>query len=191
MIRGMDGDPRPVTRLLARLRGGDPLAADELLALVHDELHALARSAMRRQGANHTLQPTALLNEAWIRMAGSGGELRDREHFLATAARTMRTVLVDHTRRRRAAKRDAGGERAPLEAVVLEWETDQLDLLALDEALAELETLGPELVHLVELRFFAGLTHPEIAAATGASLRRVERDWAFARDWLRTKLETD
>ena len=177
-----------VTRLLHRMRGGDEQAADELLPLVHDELHRLARGAMAGQRASHTLQPTALLHEAWLRLVGADGELRDQEHFLALAATAMRSVLVDHARRRGADKRGGGAEREQLEGLVLAAEEREIDLLALDEALEELAQAEPLLAKLVELRFFGGLGHERIAEHLGRSLRSIERDWAAARDWLRMRL---
>jgi len=188
MVEASGADPREVTALLRRLRDGDGEAADELLPLVHTELHRLARRAMAGRRPDHTLQPTALLNEAWIRIAGDSSEVRGREHFLALAATVMRSVLVDHERRRRAQKRGGGAERVELDGLLLECQTRSLDLLALDEALDELARADPHLTEIVELRFFGGLDHGSIADLLGSSLRTVERDWAAARDWLRQRL---
>ena len=176
------------TVLLQRLRDGDAGAADELLPLVHAELHDLARRAMGRQRADHTLQPTALLNEAWIRLTERPGDYEGRSHFLGVAARAMRTILIDHARRRRAAKRSSGGERIELDALLQPYEERAIDLVALDGALEELAQVDAELVHLVELRFFAGLTHEDIAQARGCSVRTIERSWSTARSWLRHRL---
>lgn len=183
-------DAARATVLLRRLRGGDTSAAEELLSLVHAELHELARRAMGGQHPGHTLQPTALLNEAWIRLTESPGDYEGRSHFLGVASRAMRTILVDHARRRRAAKR-SGGERVPLDSLVEPYEDRALDLLGLDEALRDLGEVDPELVQLVELRFFGGLTHEEIAGARGCSVRTVERAWSTARSWLRQRLGSE
>ncbi|MEO0650594.1 MAG: ECF-type sigma factor [Planctomycetota bacterium] len=182
-------EAQEVTQILGRMRAGDPQAAEQLLPLLQAELRRLAERAMAGQRPDHTLQPTALLHEAWIRVAGAPGEVHGREHFLALAATAMRSVLVDHARRRRAEKRGGGAGRESLDGIVIEWEDRALDLVALDDALEQLGGLDPALVRVVELRFFAGLAHPAIAEAEGRSLRSVERDWAVARDWLRQRLE--
>ena len=185
----MDADHR-ATRLLQRFRSGDPEAGRELLPLIYEQLHRLAERQMRRQGQEHTLQPTALLNEAWVRIAKSGAHAKDRAHFLQLAAQTMRTVLVDHARRRRAGKR--GGER--LRVTLNEGSAEAipafeaLDYLDLDEALVGLQELDQQLTRIVELRFFAGLTIEETAALMEVSDRTVERGWRTARAWLAQRL---
>ena len=176
-----------VTRILNSYSPEDPKAAEELLPLVRTELHRLARNAMAGQPSGHTLQPTALVNEAWLKLAGLGA-IEGREHFLALAAAAMRSVLVDHARRRRAAKRGGGAQREALEGLVLEYEERAIDLVALDEALTELAEVEPRGARIVELRFFGGLDHPAIAQLLDRSLRSVERDWATARAWLRHRL---
>ena len=186
-------EAQPVTRLLRRMRDGDSLAADELLPLVYEELRALAARAMGQRSAGHTLQPTALVNEAWLRFAGDGEapEFQNRAHFLGVAARAMRSVLVDHARRRGAAKRVTGRERVPLEHVLDLFEEHTSDLLALDEALTRLTTMDPELGRIVELRFFGGLSVEETAHALDCSEATVVRGWRVARLWLKNDLEPD
>ncbi len=176
------------TRLLNRLGDGDPKAAEELSPLIHRELWELASFVLQGPGARATLQPTELVHEAWIRFAGKEAHFENRHQFFALAAKVMRSVLVDHARARNAHKR-GGGERA----ITLAEEAGitaghDLEVLDLDEALKRLEAMDPELSQLVELRFFAGLSHPEIAGLTGVPLRTVERRWQLARAWLRGEL---
>ena len=182
-------DPH-TTLLLNRLARGDAAAADEVLPRVYDELRDIAGAYMRRQGPASTLQATALVNEAWLRVAGAGElDFGCRSQFLALAARAMRSVLVDAARARAAEKRGGGAQRVTLfESIGADGPTD-VDLLALDEALEALSERDPEAVRVVELRFFGGLSHPEIADATGSSLRTVERRWWLARAWLRGELQ--
>jgi len=148
-----------VTRLLSALGQGQRSAMDELLPLVYDELHELATSAMRHARPGHTLQPTAVVHEAYARLVGSDGSVfESRDHFLAVAARAMRSVLVDHARRRGSLKRRGPGERVELTDTVAGYEERGLDLLAVEEALQRLATFDPDLVRVVELLYFAGLT---------------------------------
>lgn len=177
------------TRLLRRISAGDRRAAEELLPLLYDELHRIARQSMGGPGAAPTLQPTAVLNEAWLRMeqAGSGG-WEDRNHFLGVAARAMRSVVVDHVRARASHKRGGAHQRVDLDQALGRWEDTTTDLLELDKALDDLEQLDPSLARIVELRFFAGLPSSEIAAILSVSTRTVERGWATARSWLYLKL---
>ena len=185
-------DVGPVTRLLQRMSDGDARAADELLPLVYEELHALAARAMGQRAAGHTLQPTALVNEAWLRLAGpADGGFANREHFLGVAARAMRSALVDHARRRGSAKRAGGRERVPLEHVLELFEEHSSDLLALDEALTRLAAMDPELGRIVELRFFGGLSVEETAHALVCSESTVVRGWRVARLWLQGELASD
>jgi RNA polymerase sigma factor (TIGR02999 family) len=191
-VPAMDADRRThVTQLLARLSHGDAAAAAELLPLMYGDLHQLARDAMRGQPPGHTLQPTALVHEAWLRLAGGaqGAEWSDRKHFVAVAARAMRAVLVDHARRKQAEKRGGGRERVPLDDVADLFEERVPDVLALDEALARLGAMDEELGRLVELRFFAGLSVEETARALDVSEPTVVRGWRVARAWLSRELE--
>ena len=182
---------RAVTRLLRAWSAGDAHASDELVRLVYDELRRQARIALRREGEGHTLQPTALVHEAWLRL----GDQRDarwesRAQFFAVAAQAMRRVLVDHARTRRALKRGAGAVQVSLgDADRAASAHDVVDVLALDDALARLAVLDPEKARLVDLRYFAGLSIPEAAAALGVSPATVGREWAVARMWLRRELE--
>ena len=178
-----------VTRLLAAVRAGDDTAVDRLFPLVHDELRAIAARLLRREAPGHTLEPTELVHEAYLRLAGAGpGDAANRPHFLGIAARAMRHLLVDHARRRKAAKR--GGGLIPLrvtsEQIGVDLGSD--DLLALDEALDRLGELEPRLRQVVECRFFGGLTEDETAATLGVTSRTVQRDWAKARAWLYKEL---
>ncbi len=180
--------PGEVTLLLQRAREGDERAGEALLSLVHGELRRLAQSAFSSAPPGHTLQPTALVHEAWMRLARSEGGWQDREHFYAVAARAMRSVLVDHARRRGALRRQAPGARVELDGVVASFEERAGDLAALDAALEELAARDQELARIVELRFFGGMQHPAIARVLGVPLRRVERGWSTARAWLLTRL---
>jgi len=177
-----------VTRLLRRMDSGDDRAAGELMPLVHSELHAIARRLMHDQRVGHTLQATALLNEAYVRLVGEGvSEFADKRHFLKVAAAAMRTVLVDHARRRDARKRCGDQQREAFEGIdelAAVFEERAWDLLALDEALGQLAQVDEELARIVELRFFAGLENSEVAEVLGCSTRTVERGWATARAWL-------
>jgi RNA polymerase sigma factor (TIGR02999 family) len=149
-------DPGVTTRLLRRMIDGDASAATELLPLVYRELHVIAERLMAGERREHTLQPTALIHEAWLRLMG-GADLsyEDRGHFLRVAARAMRRVLVDHARARKTAKRGEGRAPVPLPEALAGWEQDQTDLLALDEALERLAERDEQLLRVVELRFFA------------------------------------
>lgn len=182
-------DEQRTTRLLKRLANGDKAAGEELLPLVYTQLHQLAAAHMAGERRDHTLQPTALVHEAWLRLQGAEGEgWGGRAQFFAVAGRAMRRALIDHARRRNARKRDGGGEREPLDVALELFSEGGPDLLELDEALERLEALDPELVRLVEQRFFAGATHEEIARASGVSTRTVERSWKTAQTWLRAHL---
>lgn len=179
-----------VTRLLGALGRGQRSAMDELLPLVYDELHDLAALAMRSARPGHTLQPTAVVHEAFVRLVGGdGGAFESRDHFLAVAARAMRSVLVDHARRRGSLKRRGSGERVELTDTVAGYEERGLDLLAVEEALERLATFDPDLVQVVELLYFAGLTAEEAGRVMGCSSRTIERDWRTAKAFLRATLE--
>lgn len=181
------GTPGSVTRLLARLREGDGAAADALYPLVYDDLRRAARALLRRERPGHTLSPTALVHEAFLRLAG-GAHAESRAHFVGIAARAMRQALVDHARRRAAAKR--GGDACP---VTLGDDLpgdvpDVTELIALDDALDRLDARNPRLRQVVECRFFGGLTEGETATALGVTVRTIQRDWRAARAWLYKEL---
>jgi RNA polymerase sigma factor (TIGR02999 family) len=177
------------SRLLARVAHGDEAAAAELLAELYDELRRIAHGCMADERSDHTLQPTALVHEAYVRLfAGGAPELEDRVHFVRLAARAMRNVLIDHARARHAAKRGAGQPREALDHTLAALEEGTCSALDLEPALQRLERLDAELARLVELRFFAGLTLPDIAALEGVSVPTLERRWRVARSWLRGEL---
>ncbi|MFZ4574972.1 MAG: ECF-type sigma factor [Phycisphaerales bacterium] len=177
-----------VTRLLGEASQGRPLAVEELVPLLYDELRRIAQNQLNGQGAQ-TLQATALVNEAFLRLVGrQGAGYENRQHFFFAAARAMRDILVEQARRRLALKRGGGAAREPIELVEVSIDEPSEDLLPLNDALTELEAEAPEKARLVMLRYFAGLTMEEVAAATGTPLRTLERDWRFARAWLHTKL---
>ena len=184
----------PVTLLLDRVNRGDRGALDELVPLVYDELRRKAAAYMSRPGnAGHTLQPTALVHEAFARMVGSGGENAGRwqtsRHFFHAAAEVMRQVLVDHARRKGAAKRGGKLRRVDLDAVDVEAADDETDWEALDRALSELKAMDDRRYQVVMLRYFAGLSDPQIAESLEVSQRTVERDWTTAKAFLRGRVE--
>lgn len=185
------GDETEISALLERLREGSPEAHAELFERLHGELQRIADALFRRQPAGHTLEPTALVSEAWLRMAGSARAYNDRAHFLAVAARAMRQVLVNHGRDRAALKRGGGRARQRLTVIQpVAHEGDpaargaEVDLLALDEALDRLRRLDPRQAQIAELRFFSGLSTREVAEVLGVSTRTVELDWKMAKDQL-------
>ena len=189
-MSGQRQSSEDVTQLLVRWEGGDRAALDALMPLVEQELRQLARSYLRRERGGHTLQPTALVNEAYLKLVDQrDARWQSRAHFYGVAAQLMRRILVDHARARHAQKR--GG---PQYAVTLS-EADRvssqpaLDILAVHEALEELAALDPQQARVVELKFFGGLTIEETAEALNVSHATVERDWKAARAWLRRKLE--
>ena len=162
----------------------DPETAEDLTPLVYHELRRIAAAYMRRERPGQTLQPTALVHEVYLRLAGAGTPWRDRRHFVAIAARSMRQILVEHARARGAQKRWAGLDRVPLsESLAVSADPEGM-LPALDEALTRLERLDPELTRIIELRFFAGLSIEDAADALGMSPATLKRRWALARAWL-------
>jgi RNA polymerase sigma-70 factor (ECF subfamily) len=180
------------TAILARVRQGDASAAAELLPFVYDELRALASGFFRRQNPNHTLQPTALVHEAFAKLAGWSDEWESRAQFLAVAAKAMRQVLADHARSKRAAKRGGGRGRVTLSGLATPpVEPTPIDLIALDEALAELSALSPRQGQIVEMRFLAGLDEREIAHVLGVTTRTVQREWRIAKAFLRAALSVE
>lgn len=181
-------DPR-VTLLVQNLDLADRSQAEELLELVYKELRVLASQHMQREKAAHTLQPTALVHEAYLKLVGGQKiDWQSRAHFFGIAARSMRQVLVDHARKRNAAKRGGGLKHVTLHSDVLADSDDGCDILDLHGALERLATMDPQLSKLVEVRFFAGLTLDEAAVALGVSRRKVAKDWSVARLWLMREL---
>jgi RNA polymerase sigma-70 factor, ECF subfamily len=180
--------PHNVTELLRAWGGGDDEALALVTPLVHAELRHIARRHMRGERKDHTLQVTALVNECYLRLADARHvHWQDRTHFLAWASRVMRRVLVDFARERRADKRGGGAEHVPLDDGRPSPSPDR-DLVALDDALAALAVLDERKARVVELRFFGGLSHDEVAAVLGVSAKTVMRDWQLARAWLLDQL---
>lgn len=178
-----------VTVLLKRLTKGDRQAFDELLPLILGELRRLARHYMRNEPSGHTLQPTALINEAYLRLAGFDRmDWQSRSHFVGVAASVMRQILIDYARRRRAARRGGGEAAEELKEHFLSAQQSR-ELIALDDALAALAKMSPRQAKIVELRYFGGLSVEETAEALGLSPITVKRDWALARAWLRKQLD--
>jgi RNA polymerase sigma factor (TIGR02999 family) len=180
-----------VTRLLDAAASGDRKAAADLLPLVYDELRQLAAVRMAAEAPDQTLQPTALVHEAYLRLVGpaDGAKWDHRGHFFAAAAEAMRRILVDHARRKAADRHGGGRARIDLDPDLAPARETREDLIALDEALDRLAAQDPIKAELVKLRYFAGLTLPEAAAALGLSERTAGRQWAFARAWLRREVE--
>ncbi|MEZ4647662.1 MAG: sigma-70 family RNA polymerase sigma factor [Candidatus Eisenbacteria bacterium] len=179
-------DPGPeITRILNQVGAGDPSAGARLLPVVYDELRRLARQRMSKLPPGNTLQPTALVHEAYLRLLGpEGANWSHRGHFFAAAARSMRNILVDQARRKSALRHGGDQRQVDLEGVDLPFEETGVDLLALEGALRDLEAQDPRKARVVELRFFAGLTAEETARALSISLPTAERDWRFARAYL-------
>ena len=176
-------------QLLERAERGDRTSAEQLIPLVYDRLHDLAEGYLRNERSGHTLQPTALVHEAYLLLADQSRiSWKGKTHFFAAGAGAMRRILVDHARRRRAQKRGGGANRFTLpEGVVADGRPDQ-DILAVDEALNRLAEIDPRQAQIVELRFFGGLTVDEVAEVLGVSKRTVEREWTVIRAWLRREL---
>lgn len=178
-----------ITRLLEAHRAGDPGAFDRLVELAYGELRRLARQQLRRMPGRKDLETGTLIHEAYLRLAAESGlELREREHFFAVMARAMRFVVVDHARRRSAAKRGGGLDLTTLETGVAAGGAEPELVLAVDGAIATLDGFAPRLARIVECRFFAGLSDQEIAGALDLSVRTVQRDWIRARAWLQKTL---
>ncbi len=177
-----------VTQILRAMQGGDDAAAEQLLPLIYAELHRLAASYMRRERKDHTLQPTALINEAYIRLTKERLEWQNREHFIGVAAHVMRRILVDHARAHNAGIRGGRQRRVELEEIIAFSEDRSTELLALDNALDKLMNVNARQARVVELRYFGGLTVEEIAALLKLAPRSVKRDWSLARIWLYKEL---
>jgi RNA polymerase sigma factor (TIGR02999 family) len=182
-----------VTRLLDAAAAGDPTAAAELLPLVYAELRQLAAARMAAEQPGQTLQATALVHEAYLRLVGDGraGDWNSRGHFFAAAAEAMRRILVEAARRKQAPKHGGGKHRLDLGEVAARVDEPADRLLDLDRALARLRAVDPLAARLVELRYFAGLTMEQAADALGLPLRTAERNWTFARTWLHRELSAD
>lgn len=177
-----------VTQWLAQAREGNPAALHQVFAEVYAELRRIAHRQLRDHGAGRTLNTTGLVHEAFIRLAGHEGQVRDRGHFFALAARVMRQVVVDFARERLSQKRGSGDRGLPLELIEVAELRQAEELLAIVEALRNLAQEHPRQAQVVECRYFAGLTEPETAEALGIGERSVQRDWAEARAWLRQRL---
>lgn len=173
------------TRLLQQINAGDRSAVERLLPIIYGELHALAQRIMGGERREHTLQPTALINEAFLRLVDQESpEYQDRVHFVRVASRAMRNVLVDHARARAAQKRGGGRLEVTLDAGLVVDASAPEQLLVVDETLERLGAVDPQLAQIVELRYFGGLTDKEIGAAIGVSERTVQRSWRIARAWM-------
>jgi RNA polymerase sigma factor (TIGR02999 family) len=184
---GLESQP-PITQLLNQFRAGDESARDELMDVVYSTLHQIAKSYLRKERADHTLQPTALVNEAYLKLFGrSHIEFADRAHFFAVVSRAMRRILVDHARARATVRRDGG--RAQLEPdLEVGSEPERVDLLELDFALDALASEKKSLADLIEMRYFGGMTAEETAEVVGRSAHAVRHDLRLAHAWLRRKL---
>jgi RNA polymerase sigma factor (TIGR02999 family) len=180
-----------VTRILSAIEQGDPHAAEQLLPLVYDELRKLAAQRLAREKPGQTLQATALVHEAYLRLVGDGGAQTwgGRGHFFAAAAEAMRRILIEQARRKGRERHGGGKKRLDLDEACSLVQPPSDDLLALDEALTRLAALKPVRAEVVQLRFFAGLTMAEVAQALGISQPTAERYWAFARTWLYAELK--
>ena len=201
-----------VTRILNAIEAGDPKAAEQLLPLVYGELRKLAAQRLAQEKPGQTLQATALVHDAYIRLIGAGnpvgdrsaskgdknslagaagGQFSSRGHFFAAAAAAMRRILIEQARRKGRTKHGGGRQRVELDAALSLADSPDPDLLNLDEALTRLEALDPVAANVVKLRYFAGLTMPETAESLGLSLRQAERNWTYAKTWLHRELSQD
>jgi len=184
--------PGEVTQILGRLSSGDRSAESDLFPLIFSELHRLAAARLRGERNNHTLQATALVNEAYVRLCGSGAiRYTDRAHFLRLAARLMRRILVDYARHRNAQKRPNPAAQVPLDGAIAISEQGAGTAVQVDELLESLAAVDARAAQVVEMRFFGGLSEEEIAAALEVNVRTVRRDWAMARAWLHRALRGD
>ena len=179
-----DNKDKKVAALLAAVDAGDKQALEELVTLVYPDLKRLAHFQLAGERPNHTLNTTAIVHEAFVRLAGGQSAWTDRAHFLRAASKVMRHLLVDHARKRRAEKRGGGVDALELDEQRVESSDDSVAVLALDTALKDMATMDPRLESVVECRYFAGLTVVETAEALGMAVRTVERDWQRAREHL-------
>ena len=182
-----------VTRILSQIESGDPSAAEQLLPLIYDELRKLAAAKLAQEKPGQTLQATALVHDAYIRLVdiAKAQHWNSRGHFFAAAAEAMRRILIDRARNKKRLKRGDQRHEAELDKIVIALDTPSEELLALDEALEQLTAEYPECGQLVKLRFFAGLSLCEAAVVLGTPKRTADRNWAFARAWLHRKLRAD
>lgn len=179
-----------VTALLRQWSGGDPAAFDRLVPLIYEELHRMAQAFLRHERANHTLQPTALVHELYMRIVDQDrSSWADRAHFMSVAAKMMRRILVDHARRHLAEKRGAGKAALPIEEALDQPAPASSVLIAIDAALTRFAEIDPERCHIVELRYFGGLDLAAIAELLGVSRTTVKRHWSVARMWLHREIE--
>lgn len=187
-----DPDSRDVSRILRAAREGEPVDMSALLALVYDKLRAIAARRMETERAGHTLQPTALVNEAYLRLVGDEGlAWSSRAHFYAAAAEAMRRILIDHARSKDRVKRGGGRPGLPLDVVDLATRDNVEEILAVDDAVCRLEETDRRMGAVVKLRFYAGLSERETAQALGISERTVQREWVVARAWLKSRLSEE
>ena len=183
-VRVSESSPQPVSALLVKWRAGDQEALQALIPLVYQELRRIAQYHLRQERPDHTLQSTALVHEAYLRLVKQApAEVENRAHFLAVASRLMRQILVDHARGHRAAKR-GGGLKLELQDAMAQQNVENVDLIALDNALNELARMDPQQSQIVEMRFFGGLSIEDTAEVIGVSRTTVKREWATARAWL-------
>ena len=182
-----------VTRILNAIEGGDPKAADELLPFVYEELRLLAAQKMAQEKPGQTLQATALVHDAYIRLVDveQAQHWNSRGHFFGAAAEAMRRILVEQARRKKRLKRGGERQRVPLDQIELECGLPADELLALDEAIARLELEDSEMARVVQLRFFVGMNHEEVAKVLGVSAVTARRHWRYARSWLRRELQDE
>lgn len=183
-----------VTEILEEFRAGDSDASDRLLSATYNELRAVAAGMMARENADHTLQPTALIHEAYLKLATANGdlpELQSRKRFFGAAAEAMRRILIDHARRKRSQKRGGNLERTTWDEAKFDWEPPTDEMLAVHETLAKLEGENPDAATVVKLRYFGGMTAEETAKALGVSESTVHRTWRSARAWLFLEISGD
>jgi len=185
-------DPAEVTKILKRMAGGDRDAVEELMPVVYGELRSIAARYLSRERAGHTLQPTALVNEAYLKLIQQNRiEWQGRSHFFAISSQLMRRILVDHARSKLRVKRGDGARRVELNEDLMISPQNSADVLRLEDALVALEQLDPTQAKIVEMRFFGGLTVDEVATVLGVSKRKVEAEWTMIRAWLRRELSAD
>jgi RNA polymerase sigma factor (TIGR02999 family) len=190
-----DGQTAQITQLLNKMQRGDKEAGDQAVALVYSELHRIAANHLRKESPGHTLVATALIHEAYVKLAGGAAfEIQDRGHFFAIASQQMRRILVDHARAKNAERRGSGAIQVGLDLVGPDaahavTNPPPIDLLLLDESLHELASVEPRAAKVVELRYFGGYTDKEVVEAIGVSLATVRRDWEFARCWLFDRMQ--